>query len=190
MWVRALNDVLTADVRILNSQVVKNDFHSRFMADFREYRYTIMIGTIDPFRARYAYERWRDLDLDRMRLAAKSLVGLHDFRAFTEELQPHIENTMRRLFAVEANRVRDEIRIEIAGTAFLRGMMRRIAGGLFEVGKGSRDPKDIARLLTLERETMHLPVVLPAKGLTLMRVVYGRHPKDNRDETASDKGND
>jgi tRNA pseudouridine38-40 synthase len=120
-----------------------------------------------------------------MRAGAGLLVGSHDFRAYTEELQPEIENTVRKLHSVEVRKVGDEYWIDVKGTAFLRGMMRRMSGVLYEVGRGIRPVHQVGALLTEKREEMHWPVVLPAAGLTLMGITYGRHPKDVR-KTASE----
>jgi tRNA pseudouridine38-40 synthase len=177
-WARVLNDLLALDVRVLRSRSVGPDFDSRFCAIDRHYRYRLLCGAPDPFRGRFAYATHRSLDLDAMARAARSLQGRHDFRAFTEELDPGVDNTVRDLFSVSVRAVRDEIWFEVVGTAFLRGMMRRMAGAIFEVGRGARDPASIARLLAGEAVT--LPVVLPARGLTLVRVRYGRHPRDHR----------
>jgi tRNA pseudouridine38-40 synthase len=69
----------------------------------------------------------------------------------------------------------------VVGTAFLRGMMRRMAGVLLEVGRGYRPVLEVSKLLdTEERRHLQWPVVLPAKGLCLMRIRYGRHPQDHR----------
>jgi tRNA pseudouridine38-40 synthase len=116
-----------------------------------------------------------------MQRAAELLRGDHDFRAFTEELEPHIRNTRRELFKVKVRAVRDEVWVDVVGTAFLRGMMRRMSGALLEVGRGRRPIEEVSRLLDPEeRDSIQWPVVLPAQGLCLMRVRYGRHPRDNR----------
>jgi tRNA pseudouridine38-40 synthase len=180
-WARVLNKVMEADVRIVSSRAAPKTFHSRFSAQDRWYRYRILIGQGDPFRSRFVHSHWKDLDLEVMRQAALALIGEHDFLAFTEELDPEIENTCRTLFGVKLSRARDEVWLDIVGTAFLRGMMRRMAGALFEVGRGHRGTEEVALLLDpRKRDSLQWPVVLPAKGLTLMRVRYGRHPKDNR----------
>jgi tRNA pseudouridine38-40 synthase len=101
-------------------------------------------------------------------------------KAFTEELDPHVENTRRELFSFEVRQFRDEVWVDVVGTAFLRGMMRRMAGALLEVGRGYRSVEEVGKLLTEERNQMQWPVVLPACGLCLQRVRYGRHPRDNR----------
>lgn len=184
-WSGVLNRVLPNDVAVRGSVQVPEAFNSRFWARDRFYRYRIWNAPSDPFAERTAYGWDQPLDVEAMARVARRLVGEHDFRAFTEELRPEVQNTVRKLFAVEVARVGREVRIDIVGTAFLRGMMRRISGGLLEVGRGLRSEAEIVALLTHEgRADRQGPEVLPAQGLTLMRVRYGRHPRDVR-ETAS-----
>ncbi len=186
VWPRAVNRVLPPDVRVVQTKRMQPSFHSRFCARDRAYRYAILLSGDDPFKARYAHECLKTLNLLKMQEAGGLLVGRHDYRAFTEDLQPHIENTVRTMRTVNVRQVQNLIYIDIVGTAFLRGMMRRMAGALYEVGRGRRSIENVAELLTQKRGEMHWPEVLPAKGLTLMAIRYGRHPKDNRNnETAS-----
>lgn len=184
-WRRALNDRLPSDLAVLKSDEPPEGFHSRFWADRRWYRYCIQMGQRDPLRARFCMQYPKDLDADLMAKAGEALVGEHDFVAYSEELMPH-QTTVRTLFSVEVSRKQDEVRIDVAGTAFIRGMMRRISGALWEIGRGHRPVEDTAALLTKEgRERLHWPTVLPAWGLTLMKVTYGRHPKDAREKKTS-----
>lgn len=179
-WVNALNQSMERDIRAVKAEAVSEDFNARFMAMDRTYWYKILRNTTDPFRQRYAHAIHWDLDVNLMKQAAAMLVGRHDFRAFTEELDPSIQNTVRRLYGVEVIAKRDEVCIAIRGTAFLRGMMRRMSGALLEVGRGKRSLESFSRLLTKDRDQESWPVVLPANGLTLMKVRYGRHPRDCR----------
>lgn len=182
-WARALNRVLPPDLRIREASVAGSGFHSRFCADDRHYRYAIARRDDDPFLLRTAYGQRRDLDVDAMRVGAETLVGEHDFRAFTEELDPYVENTVRTLRSVSVWARRDRVDIDVVGTAFLRGMMRRMAGCLYEIGIGNRATETVEALLDpLRRDRVHGPVVLPACGLTLMRIRYGRWPRDNREK--------
>lgn len=181
VWPRAINRVLTADVRVLEARPVPESFHSRFCARDRWYRYAILMGDPDPFRGRFGHELCKPLNVVAMQEAARALVGRHDYRAYTEELDKRTENSKREMRSVEVRQVRDEVRIDIVGTAFLRGMMRRMAGALMEVGLGKRTVSTVADLLGKDGMSMHRPVVLPAKGLTLMAVRFGRHPVDNRE---------
>lgn len=185
-WTGALNRVLPPDLRVRGTQFVADTFHSRFSAGDRFYRYAIAKDDRNPFLVRFAHGQRKEMDVDAMRDGAARLVGEHDFRAFTEELDPKVENTVRKLFSVEVVERADRVCIEIVGTAFLRGMMRRMAGCLYEIGIGRREAADIDRLLHMEtRGRVQGPVVLPACGLTLVRIRYGRWPRDNR--TATDK---
>ncbi|HRI45451.1 MAG TPA: tRNA pseudouridine(38-40) synthase TruA [Fimbriimonadaceae bacterium] len=182
-WAVILGKRLPRDVCVRRSDQVPANFESRFWAVDRTYRYRILTGWRDPQRARYAHHYGRRLDATLMDLSARNLVGEHDFRSFGEELE-RTTNTVRTLFEAGVREVRDEIWIDVVGTAFVRGMMRRIAGALLEIGRGARPASDIVPLLARNPD-IQLPEVLPARGLTLMRVRYGRHPSDHRRETVS-----
>lgn len=180
-WTPVLNKRLPDDVSVVASREVSLNFDSRFCANDRFYRYRIHCGPPDPHRARFVHHYGRPLDLDAMQAAASLLQGQHDFLAFTEELDPHVENTRRELFSFQVRSVRDEVWVDVVGTAFLRGMMRRMSGVLLEVGRKHRSVEEVSRLLNPEeRRHVQWPVVLPAKGLCLMRIRYGRHPHDHR----------
>src|SRR5262249_37607322 len=120
-WARIISKVLPPDVAVLQSAEVSGDFHSRFSAQYRHYRYRILSGDRDPLRSRFTYWTWRELDLSEVQVAAGFLQGAHDFLAYTEELQPEIENTVRTMHSVAVSRVRDEVWLDVKGTAFLRG---------------------------------------------------------------------
>jgi tRNA pseudouridine38-40 synthase len=179
-WRLVLNKVLPEDCRITLSEAVGDEFHARFSATSRVYRYRFLLNEFDPFRRRYAHAYWSDLDVGLMQIGASALVGEHDFRGYTEEVGPDVLNTTRRLHRVEVEGQEDEVWLTVQGTAFLRGMMRRMAGMLFEIGRGHRPVEDCSRLLTAQRDDMQWPVVLPAKGLTLMEVRYDTPGYDAR----------
>jgi tRNA pseudouridine38-40 synthase len=197
-WPRVLNNLLEADLAVQSAEDVAADFNCRFCADYRRYRYRINLGPRNPFTTRFVHEYGRQVDLSVMKEAASLIVGTHDFRGFTEQVGPEVENTVRQIFHADINAIRDtgyeinreshianresknEIAIEITGTAFLRGMMRRISGALLEIGRGHRPLEDMAKLLTSERDSLQWPTVLPAKGLCLMEVAYTNPPRDNR----------
>ncbi len=182
-WKRAINDRLDHDLAVVESKAVDPEFHSRFWADRRWYRYRIQLGDRDPHRSRFTFQYPKALDVNLMNEAAQALVGEHDFYAFSQDLVGD-ENTLRTLFSVEVSAKKDEVWVDVVGTAFVRGMMRRISGSLWEIGRGQRPGSDIVRLLQdPDSERLQWPTVLPAKGLTLMKVFYGRHPRDSREKT-------
>jgi tRNA pseudouridine38-40 synthase len=164
------------------------NFNSRFMAIDRHYRYRIQTSPSDPLRGRYVHEYGRKLDIESMQQASKLLLGTHDFLAFTEEIPFSGTNTVRKLFRFDVREVRDEVWVDVVGTAFLRGMMRRMSGALLEVGRGYRNVEEVSRLLQREeRHNLQWPVVLPAKGLCLQKIRYGRNPRDIRSTALSNE---
>jgi tRNA pseudouridine38-40 synthase len=182
-WPKAVNQVLPGDVTVVSAAVVAPDFNSRFWADRRWYRYRIQTGWRDPMRARQAtYYGAKELDVRAMQRAAQAFRGIHDFLAFSQLVEEGA-NTTREVHACTVRRVRDEVWIDVVGSAFVRGMMRRMSGALWEVGRGAREPEEIGRLLKSRKKAeIDWPTVLPACGLTLMKVFYGRHPYDRRAE--------
>ncbi len=179
-WPRAINQVLPRDLTVLRADEVPNDFHSRFSAQNRFYRFRIMMGDRDPHRMRYTWFYGKNLDIAAMQAGAARLVGEHNFLAFSQLLEPH-QTSVRTLYKVDVRHVRDEVWIDVVGTAFVRGMMRRISGSLWEIGRGKYAPDWIDDLLAQrDRAQIKWPTLLPACGLTLMKVKYGRHPRDHR----------
>lgn len=183
-WVRALGDVLPPDVAAVSAAAVPKSFHARFWARSRTYRYRIATGPRDPFRDRHAWWHGRPLEAAAMQEAARLLLGEHDFRAFSQDL-PEDTNFVRTLHRADVRSVRGEVQVEVTGTAFLRGMMRRIAGALWQVGRGKWQPGRVGELLGPRRDEQDAwPPVLPAHGLTLVRVDYGRWPRDCRKDNS------
>lgn len=187
-WADVLNRVLPPDVVVRSASAVPQRFHSRFCAVDRWYRYRILLGCGDPERNRYVHVCGRPLDVLAMHEAAQCLVGTHDFLSLSEEIASGA-NTVRTVLAAQIQQVRDEVRIDVVGEAFLRGMMRRIAGAMLDVGLGGRRASDVISLLRSPC-IGPWPVVLPAKGLTLMRVRYGRTLRDIRDERQTELQNE
>jgi tRNA pseudouridine38-40 synthase len=137
-------------------------------------------------RSRYVFDYPKPLDLGAMQRAASDLVGEHDFLAFSQQIIEG-KSTVRTLYDVSVRQVRDEIWIDIVGSAFVRGMMRRMSGALWDIGRGARPDDEIKRLLGQRvKEQIKWPTVLPACGLTLMKISYGRHPQPQRNLQKTD----
>lgn len=181
-WTVAVNAQLPDDIRIAEASFAPWEFHSRFFARSRTYEYRIAESyKVEPSKARFVHADGRRIDLESASQALEAIIGWRDFRAFGEELEG-LENPVREVKRATLRRIGSEVRLRVEATAFIRGMMRRIAGGLFEVGIGKRSIEDFANLLDLKkRERLKWPVVLPAKGLCLLRVSYGSTLRDLRD---------
>lgn len=180
-WALVLSDRLGPEIVVTESFELPPEFHSRFFARGRTYRYRLTESRHpNPFVARYVHAVGASLNVEAMQNAAEHLKGRHDFRAFSEQL-PEATNTERRISSCRVRRGKGEVTVTIRGNAFLRGMVRRIVGGLVEVGTHRRTEEEFASLLDPERrDSVTWPVVLPAHGLTLMQVHYGKRYRDLR----------
>jgi tRNA pseudouridine38-40 synthase len=171
----AINGNLKRDIRILDVEPMGDDFHARFSAKEKTYRYTIFTGdVISPFAYRYALHHREKLNVEAMREAASLLTGLHDFSAFTV-LDSEVEDrqrTLKRLeIQVEMQEAGERLLIFAAADGFLRYMVRTIAGTLLDVGRGHRTVADVTGALA-SRDRKRAGQTAKAYGLTLLSVRY------------------
>jgi tRNA pseudouridine38-40 synthase len=150
---------------------VPDEFHARFSALARRYRYTIVNRAVRPaLEGRYVtWERAR-LDVDRMRDAAQALIGEHDFNAF-RSIACQANTSMRNVHDITLERVRDRIDIQIQANAFLHHMVRNIVGSLLPIGRGERPVEWMAELLEGKDRT-RAGATAPATGLTFLFPLY------------------
>jgi tRNA pseudouridine38-40 synthase len=168
---RALNARLPDDVRVTDVRRVADGFHARFSAAGKVYRYRIWNAPVgNPFEVRYAWHVAAPLDVAAMRLAAASLVGQHDFRAF-QSAGSRVLSSVRTLWRADVVEREALVAFEVEGDGFLRHMVRAMAGTLVDVGLGRRAPRDMAA--TVERgDRGAAGPTAPAHGLFLERVLY------------------
>ena len=166
-----LNRLLPPDVAVLDACVMPADFHARFKARQKWYRYTIdRRSGRSPLSRRRAWQVRGALDLAAMREAAALLVGEHDFAAFRTS-GCAAQTTERRLDCFDLAEEGTLLHIDVRGSGFLRNMVRMLVGTLVQVGRGQRPVADIERLLA--RETgVRSGLTAPAHGLCLMAVSY------------------
>ncbi|MEA2631429.1 MAG: tRNA pseudouridine38-40 synthase [Chloroflexota bacterium] len=174
---RALGALLPADIAINGLRRAPAAFHPRFAARYREYRYTVWNGPRSPLRERYALGVRDPLDTAAMARAGQVFIGRHDFSAFgAADRQP-----VRTLHWVRVRRAGSLVTVDVAGDAFLRGMVRRMMAVLLEVGRGQMDEAAVAAALSADRPALD-GAMAPAKGLTLRRVVMGRRAAGSNGE--------
>jgi tRNA pseudouridine38-40 synthase len=172
-WAPALNHHLPSDIRVLRSEEVAPDFHSRFSASGKTYRYVILNRHAPS--ALYRDRAWhvpKKLNLPAMRRAAKYLVGTHDFSAFRASACG-AKNPVRTLKSLVIEKQDDFVEIALEADAFLQYMARNIAGSLVEVGLGRLSSRTIKDIL-LSRDRTRAGRTAPAQGLYLVRVTYRR----------------
>jgi tRNA pseudouridine38-40 synthase len=179
---RALNATLPADVRVLAVEEMPERFSARRDARLKTYHYAIWNGaTIPPFLRHYAWHVPQALDADAMNVAASLLVGEHDFAAF-QGRGGDVKTTVRRITVSTIGAVHVPelvktpadarlLRYEVAGTGFLRHMVRNIVGTLTDVGRG-RTRIDEVRGILDSRDRSQAGPTAPPHGLVLWQVEY------------------
>ena len=169
--VAALNARLPEDVAVLSAEVVPDDFHARYSARWRRYRYRYLDRPSRPAleRGRCWHVRGK-LDVEAMAEAAAVLAGKHDWTSYCSASEP-AGARVREMRSAQVKRRGEFVEVELVAEGFLRGMVRSIAGALAEVGRGKRPPKWVGEVLRA-CDRRQAPRTAPAGGLTLTEVIY------------------
>jgi tRNA pseudouridine38-40 synthase len=186
-WMRALNDVLPASIRVLEVVEAAPDFHARKSARAKTYRYRIHRAAVcPPFLARYVWHYPYPLEESLMMAAADVVVGERDFTSFAAVDPERVErmaaeenvrnaygrtNNVRTVFSSSWIRDGEELIYTIRGSGFLHHMVRNLVGTFLLVGKGTLSREDLKRILDA-RERSAAGATAPASGLYLVAVEY------------------
>lgn len=168
----AMNTFLPPDIRVKSSERTDENFHARFDAKGKTYRYTIY-RAVHP-SAIYRNLSWHirsDLNVPAMREAAKYLNGEHDFAAFCAA-GSEVKDTVRRILSITLTQAEPFLYIDVRGDGFLYHMVRIIAGTLADVGLGRIPPVRVKEILDGRDRNAASPTA-PAQGLTMVEVYYG-----------------
>jgi tRNA pseudouridine38-40 synthase len=184
---RALNAKLPPDVRVVSVDEAWPGFHARFDAVEKTYDYRIRVATgTTPFLGRFVWDLRPPLDVAAMRQALGAVVGEHDFAAF-QAAGSRAASSVRTLreAVVEAgpwppdgldvDPAAQRVVVRFTANGFLRHMVRNLVGTLVEIGRGRRDPGDLARVLDSRDRGLAGPTA-PPQGLFLARVRYRPDP--------------
>ena len=173
----AINGNLETDVRVLSVGIVPDEFHARYSATGKTYRYRVMHGTVmSPFWRRYATHESRRIDVEQMRRAGELFLGEHDWTAFSAA-QTDAESRVRRVTELDITQKADLrsqsnlIEFTISADGFLRYMVRSIVGTLLCVGRDEIDEARVKRAIIEGDRSLAGPTA-PAHGLTLVGVEY------------------
>lgn len=170
---RGLNAALPKSIAIREATEVPDDFHPRFSATGKHYRYSVYTR---PDRSPFVHDRaWHyyktPVDLERMRVAAAAMVGIHDFAAF-RAADCDAKTTIREIRSLDLSiATPDLITVDLRGNAFLRNMVRIIVGTLVEAGAGHRDPTQVPEIIA-SRDRVQAGITAPPFGLELVEVFY------------------
>jgi tRNA pseudouridine38-40 synthase len=167
----ALNARLPPDVVILDAEQASDDFHARYSARWRRYRYRYLDRASRP-----ALDRGRcwhvdgPLDVGAMASAAHALVGRHDWTTFCAASEPP-DDRVREMREAHVTRQGRFVELDLLGQGFLRGQVRSVAGALAEVGRHRCPPEWVRDILAAADRSL-APKTAPAAGLTLVTVLY------------------
>jgi tRNA pseudouridine38-40 synthase len=170
-WVRGANTHLPPDAALLWAGPVTEDFHARFSATGRRYRYVILNRSVrtTTLRKRVSWD-YRPLDVTRMQAGAQHLIGTHDFNSFRAS-ECQAKSPVRELRALDVVRDGDFVCIDAYANAFLHHMVRNIAGVLMQIGCGEREPRWAQQVLEARNRAAG-GVTAPPDGLYLSSVEY------------------
>ncbi|MHB8647682.1 MAG: tRNA pseudouridine(38-40) synthase TruA [Thermomicrobiales bacterium] len=181
-WRQGLNGMLSPDVRVTNVSVVPGGFHARYDATWRQYRYMIWNGEVQPPLVRgTTWHRRSPLDVAAMQAASRTLIGTHDFAAFAGDgkgIPANDAGTTRTMRMAEWTTERHPeamtglaLLFTIEGNGFLPHMVRNLVGSLIVIGMGDASVDWMERLLSGRDRRLAAPTA-PPHGLTLWQVRY------------------
>jgi tRNA pseudouridine38-40 synthase len=168
----ALNAWLPEDVRVFRVARAAPDFHARFSATGKQYRYFVWNHpAMNPLLRHSAWHVPRALDLDEMRSAASRFVGEHDFQAFATNSGHSKKSTVRDVWRCDVKKSGPLLTFTIEGDGFLYKMCRGIVGTLVQVGLSKFSGETVGKLLA-KKDRRLTGMTAPAQGLVLWRVFY------------------
>ena len=170
-WVRGVNALLPDAVAVLWSHEVPDDFHARYSAQSRTYRYELLNRPVrSALSAQHVGWFHRPLDVPKMREAAALLTGEHDFSAFRSS-ECQAKTPVRTIHAFAIEKRSDRIDFVIRANAFLHHMVRNLVGTLVYVGKGKHPPQWVRQVLQSRDRAQAAPTFGP-EGLYLEKIEY------------------
>lgn len=173
-WILGLNSHLPSAVSVVWIRPVDDDFHARFSAFSRSYRYRILNRWIRPaLDARRMSWCRTPLDADKMHQAAQYLLGEHDFTSFRARAC-QARHAVREVQAIAVSRSGDEVALDITANGFLYHMVRNIAGSLIRIGNGEAPVEWLQQVLLEQDRTAAAPTAQP-EGLYFVGARYPAH---------------
>jgi tRNA pseudouridine38-40 synthase len=170
----AVNAYLPPDIRIMAATRCRADFHARFDASGKQYRYFLWNhSAMNPLLRHTAWHVPKQLDLERMRAAARHFLGKHDFKSFAATRSYEMESTVRTVTRCAILRKGALLTFVIEGDGFLYKMCRGMVGTLVQVGQGKIAPGEISKILE-QKDRRVAGMTAAAHGLVLWKVFYGR----------------
>lgn len=171
-WKFVFNNALPEDIYMVKVEETSNDFHARYCATEKEYRYYILNESIpNVFKRNYVHQYTHTLDREAMRRACAYFVGKHDFTTFSSAKSTVKGSKVRELRSLELKEDGNVIELIFKGNGFLYHMVRIISGVILDIGRGKYQPEDIPELFE-QKNRSAVGRTLSSTGLYLWNVAY------------------
>ena len=167
---RGINTYLNEDIHIIDVEEVDENFHARFSAKSKEYRYYINTNELDPITRNYSANIY-NLDYDKMNEAIKLFIGTHDFKGFASAQIDKRKDTVKTIFDAKINKLDNYLEFIFIGTGFLKYQVRRMMGLLIEIGRGKETKEKILEVFD-KKDPKISHKIAEGKGLFLYKVNY------------------
>lgn len=169
-WVMAINTFLPEDIRVLACEKVSDDFHARYSAIKKEYRYYIRHKSYDIFCRNYA-EYVPNIDVELLKKCIKKLEGKHDFKGFCSAKIAKEKSTVKEIYVAEVIEHKEFLELVFIGDGFLKYQIRTMVGTLVDIATGKKDEKIIEEIFETKNPEKTTRV-LSGAGLYLISVTY------------------
>ena len=167
---RAMNSLLPNDIHVIETKVVSNDFHARYMVREKKYEYRLNIGEYNPCERNYVYQFNKNLNIELMEYAIKDFIGKYDFKSFTPN-KAKKENYEREIFDAYIKKEKDIIIFTFIGNGFIKYQIRNMVGLLIQLGSEKKDKNSVKNILKNKNRSQGFRTAHP-EGLYLVDVKY------------------
>ena len=166
----ALNSLLPPDIHVFDVEIADENFHARFNAKRKTYKYVLNIGEYNPLERNIVYQYCKNLDIDSMKDGIKYFIGKHNFKNFVSN-DVIKESFEREIYEATIEENDKKIIFKFVGNGFMKYQVRNMVGTLVKIGKGKFDPSMIKNILEDERYKKYVTTIKP-EGLYLVSVDY------------------
>ena len=166
----ALNSLLPEDIHVFSVEHVSDDFHARFGAKRKTYKYIINCGEYNPIERNYVYQYGKKLDVDKMKKEIESFIGIHDFKSFVSD-ESVKENYEREIYDAYIEEDKDKVIFYFTGNGFMKYQVRNMVGVLFKVGKGKLE-EGIVKEIFDNYDNKKYITTMRREGLYLDKIEY------------------
>lgn len=166
----ALNSLLPEDIHVFSTEIVDKNFHARYLAKRKTYKYIINCGEYNPIERNYVYQYGKELDVEKMKKEIKSFIGVHDFKPFVSE-EAVKEDYVREIFDAHIEQEKEKVIFYFTGTGFMKYQVRNMVGTLFKVGKGKLETGIVNKIFEDSSYSKYI-TTMRREGLYLDNIEY------------------